>query len=112
MPYGKIVQLIPIVLPLGHEQIHHQHKTSVVAGLDQVREFMHHDVLQALRRLFGQIGVQANGAAGGVAAAPLGFHALHEDLPELAALGSRLAKARQINQGMMQELLTGRIRLL
>lgn len=31
---------------------------------------------------------------------------------ELAALESRLAKVRQIKQGMMQELLTGRIRLL
>ena len=31
---------------------------------------------------------------------------------ELAALESRLAKASQIKQGMMQELLTGRIRLL
>jgi type I restriction enzyme S subunit len=31
---------------------------------------------------------------------------------ELAALESRLAKARQIKQGMMQELLTGRIRLV
>jgi len=31
---------------------------------------------------------------------------------ELAALESRLVKARQIKQGMMQELLTGRIRLL
>ena len=31
---------------------------------------------------------------------------------ELATLESRLAKARQIKQGMMQELLTGRIRLL
>ena len=30
---------------------------------------------------------------------------------ELAALESRLAKARQIKQGMMQELLTGRVRL-
>lgn len=31
---------------------------------------------------------------------------------ELTALETRLAKARQIKQGMMQELLTGRIRLL
>ncbi len=31
---------------------------------------------------------------------------------ELAALESRLTKARQIKQGMMQELLTGRIRLV
>ena len=31
---------------------------------------------------------------------------------EITALEARLAKARQIKQGMMQELLTGRIRLI
>ncbi|MDF1579020.1 MAG: restriction endonuclease subunit S, partial [Desulfobulbales bacterium] len=31
---------------------------------------------------------------------------------EIAALGKKLAKARRIKQGMMQELLTGRIRLM
>jgi type I restriction enzyme S subunit len=31
---------------------------------------------------------------------------------EIAALAAKLAKARQIKQGMMQELLTGRIRLV
>jgi len=31
---------------------------------------------------------------------------------ELAALEAKLVKARQIKQGMMQELLTGRIRLV
>jgi hypothetical protein len=31
---------------------------------------------------------------------------------EIAALEAKLAKARQIKQGMMQELLTGRIRLV
>jgi type I restriction enzyme, S subunit len=31
---------------------------------------------------------------------------------ELAALESRLAKTRDLKQGMMQELLTGRIRLV
>lgn len=31
---------------------------------------------------------------------------------EIAVLGTKLAKARQIKQGMMQELLTGRIRLV
>jgi type I restriction enzyme S subunit len=31
---------------------------------------------------------------------------------ELEALTERLAKARQIKQGMMQELLTGRVRLV
>lgn len=31
---------------------------------------------------------------------------------EAAALETKLAKARQIKQGMMQELLTGRVRLI
>jgi type I restriction enzyme S subunit len=31
---------------------------------------------------------------------------------EVAALEAKLAKARQLKQGMMQELLTGRIRLV
>jgi type I restriction enzyme S subunit len=31
---------------------------------------------------------------------------------EIAALEAKLAKARQIKQGMMQELLTGRVRLV
>lgn len=31
---------------------------------------------------------------------------------EIATLEDKLAKARQIKQGMMQELLTGRIRLV
>ncbi|MBK7015559.1 MAG: type I restriction endonuclease subunit S [Sulfuritalea sp.] len=31
---------------------------------------------------------------------------------ELAALEAKLAKARDLKQGMMQELLTGRIRLV
>jgi type I restriction enzyme S subunit len=31
---------------------------------------------------------------------------------ELAALETKLIKARQLKQGMMQELLTGRIRLV
>jgi type I restriction enzyme S subunit len=31
---------------------------------------------------------------------------------EIAALEGKLAKARQVMQGMMQELLTGRIRLV
>lgn len=31
---------------------------------------------------------------------------------EIAALEAQLTKARQIKQGMMQELLTGRIRLV
>ena len=31
---------------------------------------------------------------------------------EIAALETKLAKARQLKQGMMQELLTGRVRLV
>ena len=35
-----------------------------------------------------------------------------KDRAEIAALEAKLSKARQLKQGMMQELLTGRIRLL
>ena len=31
---------------------------------------------------------------------------------DLAALGARLAKARAVKQGMMQQLLTGKVRLI
>ena len=31
---------------------------------------------------------------------------------DLAALGARLAKARAVKQGMMQQLLTGKVRLV
>jgi type I restriction enzyme S subunit len=37
--------------------------------------------------------------------------ALNDMDTEIAALEAKLAKARQLKQGMMQELLTGRIRL-
>ena len=33
-------------------------------------------------------------------------------IAEIAAIEAKLAKARQVKQGMMQELLTGRIRLV
>ena len=112
MPHRQAIELLPVVLPLGQTPIHGRHKALAVAGFTQVGQLVHDHVLQVLGRLLCQVGVQANQSSFWVAAAPLGFHALHEDLPELAALGSRLAKARQINQGMMQELLTGRIRLL
>ena len=39
-------------------------------------------------------------------------HHPHRHGREIAALEVKLSKARQIKQGMMQELLTGRIRLI
>jgi len=38
--------------------------------------------------------------------------ALSEMVAEIESLESKLAKAREVKQGMMQELLTGRIRLV
>jgi type I restriction enzyme S subunit len=40
-----------------------------------------------------------------------GDDAILSDIAEIAALDAKLAKARLLKQGMMQELLTGRIRL-
>jgi len=42
----------------------------------------------------------------------LGYRYFSDMDAEIAALEAKLTKARQIKQGMMQELLTGRIRLV
>ena len=42
--------------------------------LQQVHEFVNHDVFEALHRLFGQFQVQPYSTCGGVAASPLGLH--------------------------------------
>lgn len=53
-------------------------KPLAVRRLDHVRHLVHDDVLQQVLRLFGQLGVEADGAGGGGATSPLGFHALQE----------------------------------
>lgn len=73
-------------------------------------------------KALGQLGTQANLNKGMVEAFRLqvpsvpeqkAISSLLSDMDnELAALETKLTKARQIKQGMMQELLTGRIRLV
>lgn len=73
-------------------------------------------------KTMGQHGTQANLNAGMVRAFQINLPPIEEQIAiadvlsdmdlEITALEAKLAKARQIKQGMMQELLTGRIRLI
>lgn len=47
---------------------------------NQMDQFVRDDVFQTFRRLLCQVGVEPSGVAVGVAASPLGFHALHKNL--------------------------------
>jgi hypothetical protein len=66
-------------LPLGHELIHQSHKTSVVCRFEQVRHLVDDNVLEALPRLSGKIGIQSNGGRPVIAAAPFSLHSLEEE---------------------------------
>ena len=70
----------------------------------------------------GTSGSMKNIAKGSLLSLRIPFPPLHEQTAiatiltdmdvEIAAMEAKLAKARQVKQGMMQELLTGRIRLI
>ena len=49
----------------------------------QVNHLVQDDIFEALFRLLGELGVQANGAGGRIAAAPLGLHLLYEEAADL-----------------------------
>jgi type I restriction enzyme S subunit len=78
--------------------------------------------LKTVTKKLGQQGTQSNLNAGMVRALAIGVSKLPEQSAiaavlsdmdaELAALEQRLAKTRALKQGMMQELLTGRTRLV
>ena len=51
--------------------------------LDEMREFVHDKIFEALHRLLGELEVQPDTAGGSVATAPLGFHFLDATLSDL-----------------------------
>ena len=51
----------PAVLPpLRHVGVHQRHEPIVVASFQQVREFVRDDIFEALHRLLGQLGIEAD----------------------------------------------------
>ena len=72
-------------LPARHELLHQSHEPSIVSAFKQVDHFMHHDVLQTLARLLGQLRVETNGSGWGAAATPLRLHPLHVEVPDIHA---------------------------
>ena len=70
---------------MRQELIHQRYEAVVVSGLHQVDHFVHDDVLEALRRLFGQIRIQPDAPELGPAASPFRFHPLRKESLHLYA---------------------------
>ena len=60
VPHRQAVELFPQVLPMRWVQVHQCCKPLVVGWLDQVHPLMHQDVLEALGRFLGQVGVESD----------------------------------------------------
>jgi hypothetical protein len=69
MPDGQPIEELPVLLPLWHVAIHQVDETCIVGRFEQMHHSVHHDVLKALSRFFGQVGVQANAGGRRIAAA-------------------------------------------
>ena len=70
---------------MRHEATEQALEASVVRGFEQVSQLVDQNVFKALRRLFRQIGVQADQSGGRVTASPFRFHALEEIAGDLHA---------------------------
>jgi hypothetical protein len=68
VPDGQPIEELPALLPLRHVAIHQADETCIVGRFEQMHHLVHHDVLKALSRFFGQIGVQANAGGRRIAA--------------------------------------------
>ena len=58
VPDRQTIQLVPVKLPFGHVQVHQGDESGAVRRLQQVHQFVHHDVFQKLRWLFRQLLIQ------------------------------------------------------
>ena len=72
-----------MVLPSRHETIQQGHKASIVRRLQQMHHFVDNDVLKALSRFFGQVGVQANAGSCRITTTPSRFHPLNKKTLDL-----------------------------
>jgi len=77
MSRWKTVKQIPCGPPVWHKAIHLIDELRPVGRFKQMNHLMQDDVVQTLLGLFGQFGVQADGADTWVAASPFRFHMLH-----------------------------------
>ena len=63
VPHRQAIEHVPVELPLGHESIHQRDEAGVVRRLQQVDHLVDDDVFEALARLLGEIGVEADACA-------------------------------------------------
>jgi len=74
---GHAVEQLPSLAPVGQQPVHIGLEAVVVVAFQQVHQFVHQNVLQALRWFLGQFQIQPDAAGLSVAAAPFGFHLFH-----------------------------------
>ncbi len=79
MADGQAIQSVLVGSPFGHELVHEGNEAGVVGRFEKVHEFVDDEVFEALGGLFGEVGVETDGAGVVIATAPLGFHLLDED---------------------------------
>lgn len=70
MPQRCSVQLLTILPPERHKLIHQTGEAVVVMTLQQMRQLMNNDVLQAMHRLLNQLQIQPDAAGCGVLHVP------------------------------------------
>lgn len=73
------IQLISIGPPVGHMAVQKRYEGISMTSFNQVRDFVQHQIADAFRRLLDEFQIQPDAVSGGVARAPLRFHALDAD---------------------------------
>ena len=68
MPKNATIERLAANAPVRHEPIHQRREPLGVIALQQVHQFMHHDVFQTKHRLFGQFQIEPGAPGRGVAA--------------------------------------------
>ena len=78
MPRRKAIEQVSGMPPGWHVGIHQRDEPRTVRGFQQVSHFMGDNVVEALSGFFDKLRIEADGAGGVVATAPLCFHLLRE----------------------------------
>jgi hypothetical protein len=72
--------------PLWQVFVHDRDEAIVMMPLDEMDEFVHNDIFEALYRLLSEFEIQPNATGIGATGSPFGFHFLDAPVSELNTL--------------------------
>jgi hypothetical protein len=72
--------------PLRQVLVHYRNEPIVMMPVDEVHEFVNHDIFEALHRLLGEFEIQPDATSFDATGAPLGFHLLDAPVSDLRSL--------------------------